>query len=274
MNALKLIIADIQTTNLLFYDPAYGKQGYKFCHDRDIDCLPSIDNPSFLYYRNDETQDFEPVDFTEERCVSAHRFVFHPGMLEKFKKYPILFVIEDEELSGVIHFSDYNKPIISSYLYNFLATYERNLRQLASLFDLSDENMGDYFQFKLRQREAKGKDGSFFERRLEAFHRQQQNQSPQIPQFQQYYLDDLIGLLKHHDIIKLQGAVTQLRNSVMHAHEMVNMVDAATPDYIYDIVTFETFFKRVRALLDDARRVENRIRFVQDMNQVINKTGE
>ncbi len=263
MSVSKLIIADIQTTDLLFYDPDYGKQGYEFCRDRDIDCLPSLDDSTCFYRRNDHLKDFEPEKLPDERCIFKNGSIFHSHLLEKLREYHVLFVIKEGELSGVVHFADYNKPIISNWLYTQLATYERNLRQLASLNNLSDTDIGTYFADKLKQRQAKGKESKYFEQRLDAYQRQQK-QKAQLPPFQKYYLDDLIGLLKHHDILQLQGVVTQLRNAVMHAHEPVNMVDVMIPDYIYDFATFETFFNRVQTFLNDARRVENRIRFIED----------
>lgn len=262
MKQTKLIISDIQTTDLLYYDPAFGDQGHQFCRDRDIDCLPSLDNPSLFYRRNDKTEHFEPENLKPERCILGSRFIFHSDLLEQLRTYHVLFVIGDGELSGVVHFADYNKPVVSDYLYTCLAAYERNLRQLAILSGLSEADMGAYFRQKLQEREAAGKKAEHFQRKLASFE-QQISQRSQTPAFQLFYLDDLLGLLKHHGFISLQNSVRELRNSVMHAHELVNMVDVTTPDYIYDFHTFEKFFQRARALLDDARRVENRIRFAR-----------
>lgn len=262
MKAEKPIIAEIQTTELLYHDLAYVNQGYQFCRNRDIDCLPSLDNPSLFYRRNDQTKNFQPENLKPERCVSGGRFIFHFDLLEQLRTYHVLFVMDDGELTGVVHFADYNKPVVSDYLYTYLAAYERNLRQLAKLSGLSEADMGAYFRQKLQEREAAGKKVEHFQRKLTSFE-QQSNQRSQTPAFQLFYLDDLLGMLKHHGVISLQNSVRELRNSVMHAHELVNMVDVTTPDYIYDFHTFEKFFQRARALLDDARRVENRIRFAR-----------
>lgn len=257
----RLTIREIQTSELLYYDPAYGRAGYEFCQNRDIDCLPSLDNPFLFYRRNDETQDFEAEELVEGRCISAHQSIFYPQLLERLRTYHILFVIDDDELCGVVHFADYNKQVVSNFLYTCLANYERNLRQLALLSGLTNADMGSYFREKMEQREAKGEDPSYFRRKLDAFEREAPKLS-QTPPFQLFYLDDLLGLLKHRDIVTLQGNVRELRNAIMHAHELVNLVDVTTPDYIYDFASFETFFEQVQALLHDARRVENRIRFM------------
>lgn len=262
MRLSKLVVSNIQTTDLLYYDSTFVDKAYQFCRDRDIDCLPCLDDPQRFYRRDDQTENFKPEKLTSERCVSSSRSIFHPELLEQLRTYPLLFVMEDGELSGVVHFSDYNNPIISDFLYTHLASYERNLRQLAILAGLTDVDMGTYFRQKLQEQEAAGKKADHFQKRLAAFE-QQIGQRPQIPAFQLFYLDDLLGLLRHHDVISLQDNVRELRNSVMHAHELVNMVDVTTPDYIYDFQAFEKFFQRTRALLNDVRRVENRIRFAR-----------
>lgn len=38
-------IADIHTTELLYYDATYSEECYRFCKDRNIDCLPDAINP-------------------------------------------------------------------------------------------------------------------------------------------------------------------------------------------------------------------------------------
>lgn len=262
MTPIKPVISDIQTTALFYYDPAFSGEGYQFCLDRDIDCLPSLDDPQRFYQRDDQNRDFKVEKIPADRRISRTRHLFHPDLLQQFRKFSLLFVIDDDELSGVVHFSDYNKTVVSNYLFTQLANYERNLRRLAVLSDLSEIDMEDYFQQKLQEQEFKGEDTEYFQRKLDAIERLK-NKSRQPPPFQTFYLDDLRGLLKHKGVISLRGKVIDLRNSVMHAHEFVNMVDMTTPDYIYDFATFKTFFKRVHALLDDARRVENRIRFIE-----------
>lgn len=263
MKQTKLSISNIQTTDLLYYDPAFGDQGYQFCRDRDIDCLPSLEDPTRFYRRDDQTQNFRPEKLTPERCVSSRRSIFHPELLNQLRTYPLLFVMEDGELSGVVHFADYNNPAVSDFLYACLASYERNLRQLAILSGLSDADMGAYFRQKLEEQTAAEKDASYFQGKVTKYDKGISKRA-KAPAFQSFYLDDLLGVLKYNGVISLKGKVNDLRNSVMHAHAIVNMVDMTTPDYIYDFKSFKEFFERARALFDDARRVENRIRFLEN----------
>lgn len=252
-------LADIQTTDLLYFDPAFAAQAAAFCAARDIDCLPSLDNPSRFYRLNRAAQRFEPRPLTGARCVAAGQVLFQPALLERFRRHAVLFVFEHGALTGVVHFSDYNRPVVSDHLYTRLSAYERALRTLAQRSGLGDADMGHYFETKVER--TSGREKKRFERRLNHFERR--SADPSIPPFQRDYLDDLIGLLAHHDVIQLQQKpAVDLRNAIMHAHDPVNMTDVTTPDYIFDFATFETFFSNARALLDDARRVENQLRFM------------
>jgi len=264
MQPSKLVVSNIQTTDLLYYDSTFVDKAYEFCRDRDIDCLPCLDDPKSFYQRDDQTQNFKPEKLSPERCVFGSRSIFHPELLEQLRTYPLLFVMEDGELSGVVHFSDYNNPIISDFLYTHLASYERNLRQLAILSDLSDANMGIYFRQKLEENTAAKGDVSYFQGKVSKFDKGSGNRA-KTPPFQSFYLEDLLGLLNHYNVISLEGKVIDLRNSVMHIHAIVNRVDVTTPDYIYDFKSFKEFFKRAQALFNDARRVENRIRFIRQI---------
>ena len=82
-----------------------------------------------------------------------------------------------------------------------------------------------------------------------------------LPIFESFYLLDFIELARHRNIIKLSQDVNNLRNMVMHAHDLVYMYDATRSDYIYDFTTFETFFKRGGMLLQDYKKVNNKIAF-------------
>jgi hypothetical protein len=89
-----------------------------------------------------------------------------------------------------------------------------------------------------------------------------------LPEFQLFYLDELIGLLKLNSVIKLNGRVVDLRNMVMHAHELVNMADVTTDDFIYDFDSFKRFFTRVELLLNDEKRIRNRITFTRGIESI------
>jgi hypothetical protein len=71
MNEIHPTIVDIQTTELICYDRSYSSDCYRFCKDRDIDCLPVVDDPDTFFLRNDDSQRFDECVITRDRRLDA-----------------------------------------------------------------------------------------------------------------------------------------------------------------------------------------------------------
>jgi len=253
-------IADIQTAELVYYDPDYVAQCYQFCQDRDIDCLPEIGDSNTYYQRIDEEKSFKEQTISEDRKLDGATFLFRPDLLDRFKSHAVQFVYADGEISGVVHYSDYNKDVVSTYLYGQIARYERDLRELAALCGLTNKDMLDHFQ-KMGTKACKKGNERFckeFEAK-KAKYEAEKEELTRLPEFQSFYLMDLIGLANRRKIIRLDDRVHKLRNQIMHGSLPVQMEDAHTPDYIYRIESFTEFFKFTQILLKDSKRISNRL---------------
>lgn len=249
----RLIISDIQTTELLYYDPGLKEQCYKFCAQRDIDCLPALDDPQKIYMRNDAGKNFKESPVTVDRIVSGEVNIFIPAMLERFRQQPLLMVYHGENLTGVVHFCDYNKPVVSIYIYDSFLEYEKTLRSLLIKSGLNNEDMLAYFEEKML------KEPDHYKEKIRVY--RERDSKKKLQQFEVFYLSDLIALINHKKLIKL-GDVGKLRNLVMHANEFVLMQDPTTDDLLYDFNTFEDFFGLVLLLHSDLKRVSNRLEFI------------
>lgn len=256
------LIADIQTTDLLYYDEQHIETCYNFCKQREIDCLPVIGDPNIFYQQNDDTKTFDRCELTDDRRIDAHTFIFRPDLLERFKGRAIQFVFTHGELTGVVHFSDYNRDLVGAYLFAQFAKYERGLRELAICKKLENVNMREYFEEK-KAKSSKDKDIEFYERRL-ANYDNELKRMEKAGEFQFFYMDELIGLLKSQNIIQLNKSIVELRNMIMHARPPIKMTDAHTDDFIYDLTSFKRFFKYAVMLLTDSKCVYNRIAFSED----------
>lgn len=266
MTLKRLTFTDIQTSDLLYYDPDLEETCLCFCRDRNIDCLPSLSDP-LKFYQSTEAG-FSEAQVTPARMVKSSENIFDASLLERFRTHHLLFVYADQELTGVVHFSDYNRPVVDAYLYGLLSSYERSLRKLLALKGLKNEDMLAYFRSKLAK-PKKEQDIELYQGKLKEYERRRP-QNERLPTFECFYLLDLISLARNRKIIKVDPEVNYLRNMVMHANELVHMYDANRDDYIYDFASFEAFFKRVLALLQDFKKVNNRIalsEFRQDMQR-------
>jgi hypothetical protein len=259
-------IADIATSEILFYDAACVTDCYRFCLKRDIDCLPAISDQSAFHRRNDNTQAFDGEDLGNDRRLEAHIAIFRPELLERFQGQPVQFIFTHDELTGVVHFSDYNRPVVSTFLYDAIAGYERSLRALLKESGHTHADMLAYLE-AMAEATLGTDDHSCYKGRGKKLLKKAKRM-PQAPPFQVFELRDLIGLSEAKDIMGLDSDVVELRNMVMHTNRLVDMVDEQTDDFIYDFASFERFFGRVLSLLEDSQRVKNRLAFIRGLEEI------
>lgn len=259
MTEKRIVLEDIQTSDLLYYDPDFKEVCFRFCQERDIDCLPALDDP-LKYYRKVESGFTEEI-VTPERMVDGGTFIFEQSLLERFRASSLLFVYTKNELTGVVHFSDFNRPAVDLYLFGLLSAYEKSLRRLLVLHGLKNQDMLDYFQM-IVETTKKDKTRGIYSRKKDEFD-EKRDRNEKLPVFESFYLLDLIDLAKHKKIISLSPNANDLRNMIMHAHELVNKDDASRDDYIYNFASFEKFFNQVISLLRDCKRVNNKIAFLE-----------
>jgi hypothetical protein len=245
----KIVLGDIQTSDILYYDPNIEKECWDFCDNRDIDCLPALNNPKKFYRKTGDN--FSEEDVKPEMMVDNDTYIFDPILLERFKENPLLFVYQGNELTGVVHFSDYNRPEVDQYLFGLLSAYEKSLRDLLVSKGFTNEHMVEYLKSKNQLK------------KYERIH----NKNPLIPKFQACFLYQLLGFIAEHKKelnLDLCQSTDDLRNKVMHMHESVNKKNPNQDNYIYDIETFKPFFDRVITFLQDYKKVNNRVAFSKD----------
>jgi hypothetical protein len=259
MGIKKLSIADIQTGDFLYYDPDLKDQCYKFCAARDIDCLPALDNSRQIYVRNDELKGFETENVSEDRLVDGEIGIFDLQLLEKFRERPLLLVYGAHDLTGVVHFCDYNKPVVSLYLYELFFAYEKALRSLLIQAGKTNDDMISFFELQ-KAKKRKAEDIKHYDEKITDY--RTKGSKKKIPSFEVFYFSDLLALVNHLKIIKLSNP-GELRNMVMHAGEFVHVQDPLTDDFIYNFRSFEVFFTLALQLHQDFKRVTNRLAFIQ-----------
>lgn len=264
MTVKMVTFADIQISNILFYDPDLKDECYKFCVKRNIDCLPALNNQRTIHIRDDATCDFVDQEVKNERIVDAWLNIFEPNLLEKFAAHPLLLVFSNDALTGVVHFSDYNQSVVSIYLYEVFLNYEKALRNILSRVDLDNRSMIEYFYYRISASEN-GKEKEHYNRKIKEYEKKAVA-IDKLPKFQAFYLKDLIEFAEHKNLVSVENKVNRLRNMVMHAHEFVNMENPSTHDLIYDFKKFKEFFELAVILHKDYKRVKNILAFKSEEN--------
>lgn len=255
-------ISDIQTSVLLYHDPEFEEECFQFCVQRDIDYLPSINDARCAYRLNKGTGGFDEVVIESGQKVDGQVRIFDPKLLGQFATQPLLFVYAGEYLTGVIHFSDYNRPAISSHLYQAFFDYEVALRELLVSKWVTDQDFCSYFADKAG---AAATEQSYFKGRLQWL-KKNQAQIAKGPPFEQYYLRDLVNFIYDRNLMSLERCVIDLRNGVMHAHRHVEQIaqdDNEVRNAVYDRESFAEFFLACLALHNDLKRVRNRIAYLR-----------
>lgn len=253
MTTPMLTISNLQVTDILYYDEAFRHACYRFCEQRDIDYLPSVEDDGFVYQVDSDTKSFLKIQILDTQRVDTHEEIFHPKLLARFNTFGVLFVYENHNLVGVVHFSDYNKDIVRIYVYSLIIEYERLLRILLSK-DYQNANMVDFLRAKKKQNKIRE-----YEKR--------ETQADRLPPFHLFYLSDLIEFANENGVFNTNPHINVLRNKIMHAQELVEMKDFKTDDYIYDYRTFELFFRQVTVLKHDLKRVRNRLHLRDELSE-------
>jgi hypothetical protein len=137
-------IKDIMTKDVTYYDPEIEDKLKTYCKEKDITYLPNLDLKKvyFLY-----PEAFENKEIEESLKISPHLYVFDEVLLKRFQEGEhILFIFNQNLIVGIIHFSDYNRIEVYTYLYELIANLERDLRKLLFLNNLNNNDMLKFFE--------------------------------------------------------------------------------------------------------------------------------
>lgn len=261
-----LRISDIETKDILFFDAEFQEKCFRFCLQRDIEFLPSVDDSTQIYVRDDNTQDFKVELISEHRKTDGFQRAFESQVLNAFRQNHLLFVFTEGEFSGVVHFSDFNKSSVSAYLFEVFFQYEKTLRIFLRECALSNSDIVKFFENKVTQAK-KDSSRDFYQRKIECYQKKRA-EIEKLPPFQSIYLDDLISFANAQGN-NLNINVIELRNMIMHAHELVNMENWGADNFIFDFASFEKFFKHAVALHHDYRKLKNKVAFLQGRDETV-----
>lgn len=244
-------IRNIMTTEILLYESDINRECIDFCEKRNIDCLPAIDDDN-KYYRFDKfSRSFVKETISELRKISGDEYIFSPDLKNRFLENSVQFVYESSVQVGIIHFSDYNKVDVRFYLFQILNEFEQNLRNLLIAHGYTNKDMLDFFEIKSKN--------PIFSKKLQK-HKNNKDLYD-FPEFQSFDLSELIQLLSHKKLLKMDEEIARLRNQVMHVKDQILMADQRTDDLIYKKETFEKFFERVTILIQQNKQLNNRLAF-------------
>jgi len=243
-------IKDIMTKDVMYYDPEIEDKLKTYCKEKDITYLPSLDLKK-IYFLHSEA--FENKEIEASLKILPHLYVFDEDLLKKFKKGKhILFIFNQKLIVGIIHFSDYNRIEVYTYLYELIANLERDLRKLLILRELCNDDMLEFFK--------KHSDGNkVYEDKFSKF-KDYGNRFKKVGPFEFFDLSDLVALCNGKEIVKIDQKILELRNKVMHSRSGVKNKDYEQDPLIYNFESFEGFFNEAIKLQAEFRKIHNRVK--------------
>jgi hypothetical protein len=238
---------DIMTTEIKYFEDFKKEEdAKKFCEDREITYLPSKrDNLTAYEYLSGH---FKRNKIENNQKIKATKKIFDKDVLELFNKNRVLFLISNDKLKGIVHYSDYNRESVYIYLYSQILSFEKSLRVLLVKNGLRNKDMIKYFKEKIQN--GSPKDKKTYKEKI----RKINNDSfKSFSEFQLFYLLDLIFLLGHHGIATIDQSVNNLRKYVMHSKDFIEHKDFEEMPSLYKFTSFEKIFKLVLTLYKEEK---------------------
>lgn len=234
-------ISDIKTSSVIFFDNDFTNECLNFCKTREISVLPDIHDHTKCYILNDQ-DGFEQKSITTNNLTDDSTPIFSDVIIKKFHQSDVLFTKNlSGYISGVIHFCDYNKSIVNSYLYQQFRLLEQSIRDLLVMYG---KNNNDLLRFMATQTNKKPSS--------------KQKNNTQLP-FSEFNLSELILFARDEEIINIPYEIKDIRNDVMHMKDLVKRKDFINNDLAYDKSSFFNFFEQIKNTDMAFMRVNNKI---------------
>ncbi len=247
---ISLCFDKIMTSEVLFYSLAFDEDCRKFCTKREITYLPSETNSKLCYTLINDKFDENVIEDSQKVNIKDH--IFDNSVVEKFEKHHVLFAYRDNDVAGVIHFSDYNRPLVFVKIYVLLLEFEKKIRKLLISRKFTNRDMVEFFKNHSENPHYEGK----FKKYQKP---SKQNEMKKVEKFQTFNLKDLIGLVTSKKIAKIPESINDLRKAIMHGKNVVKYKNSHESTLIYEFESFKEFFKSINSLKSEIKKVANLI---------------
>lgn len=223
MKQFSLTFGDIMERNVLYYEETQQDICAHLCKTLKIDYLPALDGLNKYELKGDN---FICSAIDNSQWVDIEDVIFHhdvPALFES-QGHNVLFVREHGRLIGVVHISDYNRPLVTETIQNWVIEFEYTLRRylIATKKTESDINITLNKSVQIDTR---------------------------LHPFQTFNLTDLMQFIREGHAPPFSfsqeeyDAIRKLRNDAMHGKDWVQNLN-----WIYDNASLSTLFNRINVL--------------------------
>jgi hypothetical protein len=220
-------VTDIMTSDLVYFDEAIEEECEEFCKERNISYLPTLDRQRVQKYEDGEFKQRE-AKLVRNQSVEPDKYIFSRTLFASFQKHEVLFISEDSNIVGVIHFSDYNSEEVYSYLYNQIYSLETKLRKL-----LVKNGVHEKYDWDNHELEDEKRNRDYLEEtRLYEL----------LDAAEKFEEEVQLGITYENGTGE---AVNKLRRQVMHGKQFIENENRNEQPLNFTQESFKTFFKRV-----------------------------
>jgi hypothetical protein len=269
MHIKSLLIDEICTKSLLYYDENKIQECIGVCEYLEIDYLPVAG--TFKYAEKDKGN-FKLSKIRPGIGIPSFQRVLDRETRQKLTraKHNVLFVHEGQVVKGVVHISDFNKNAVLQAIQHDMLAFERNLRHWYLLNEIDNNTLLGFF----RQKSAGKRNAAYWKAQLEVFiNLQQQGHLARYSELQHFNLSHLLDfgnssastkLFVTNDIVEMDTTtrsearkiIIELRNNAMHARDSI---DTKNIQEIHTAAELKRFYIRIDTFIRKYEELEEKI---------------
>ncbi|MDX1699061.1 MAG: hypothetical protein R3250_00515 [Melioribacteraceae bacterium] len=254
------IISDIYIKDLICFNPQRSDEVKAFCLENGITYVPGEDRKTCYRLENDG---FVRYELTEDLKCSPTDRLFDQKTIDKFESGShdeVLFVMDNDCITGVVHIIDYNNEFINVNFYHAVYLFEVMLRKLLVNNKESNQSIIEWMK-------DKGKSEKYWLGRYNQCVPKDENKRINEEQkrkdfgdFQTFYLNDLIHFvaskgLVSEDFTNNLNAIVQIRNWVAHNKDLTHRSSELSRP-LYLIKELKDFVRHTKAFIQFYEELE------------------
>jgi hypothetical protein len=260
MKIKSLTVGDITSQNLLYYEASCEKECLGICDYLNIDLLPLIGQSK---YAERDGNKFIVKPIGENVCISPFVSILDNQFRRRLNSamHNVVFVVDGKITKGVVHISDLNRNEIIHAIQQDYLLFERNLRHLLQLNDLTNKDVLDF----MASRSQKVSNKEYWKGQYDSYSSLLKRKN--IEHRSDLQLFNLSHLLEFGNSelgryvfpissAEEKKAITDLRNKVMHAKDSIDLSNS------YELQTakqLNNFFKNLEIFIKYYELAEEKI---------------
>lgn len=234
---------EIMTRSVIFYDDEYEPECLDFAQSRNITLLPDIADIDMCHQYDIGKQTFKQKKIDPDQLVDVSDDIFQSHLVKIFRAYKVLFVSDQQQIVGVVHFSDYNRQAVYREIYNQLFLLEKGVKYI--LLNLSSIGRSEWLKFR-GQKFLKSDDHKQIT--SEDLH----EQGVSLPILLHFARENKLLKAKEHHIYMIK----ELRNRIAHSEAFIKKDKAGKAHNHQNYLSLSLQMQALRIIL---RQVNNRI---------------